>query len=119
MSQPCMCGAWDCKACFPYGHDREPVMDPDTESLVDSLEGLPEPDPATLEALEDDCRQICSLPVFSPDTLVTYVQHARYEVKAKMSPQVAAERYSELGRWVTLLHAHHPSIAQGVFAHAR
>jgi hypothetical protein len=119
MSQPCFCGAHDCEQCYPAGFDQEPVMDSEMESVVFSMDALghaPEQDPAQLEALEDDCRRICSLPVYSPDTLAQYIQHARYEVKAKMTPRVAAERYSELGRWVTLLHANNPT--QGVADHA-
>lgn len=122
MSEPCLCGAQDCQACFPYGFDEEPPMTSEEESVAYSFDAFghcPEQDPAALEALEEDCRQICCPPVYSPEILFQYILDSRAEVRAKMNERVAVERYAELGKWVTLLHTLHPEHAQGALRHAR
>lgn len=57
--------------------------------------------------------------IYNPATLALYIQDGRAELRTKMDERVAAERYAELGKWVTLLHVLHPAKAQGVLAYAR
>lgn len=121
MNEPCYCGALDCPRCFPYGFDEKPAMTSEEESVAYSIEAFgigPEEDPAVLEALEEDCRRICCPPVYSPEILFQYIVESRAELRAKMNPHVAVERFTELGKWVTMLHTLHPEHAQGV-RHAR
>lgn len=122
MSEQCYCGAHDCPVCYPYVFEEEPRLTSEEESFALAIETSmaisPEEDPAMLEALEDDCRRICSPAVYAPEILFQYILDARREVKTPMNPRVAVERYAELGHWVTLLHTLHPAYAQGA-PHAR